>query len=217
MDMAMGLIVVASGGAIAALVFARRGDPAPAPTKTSGDSRARQALDAVAAFTAAQILIRKTDYSAALRKLDLAIELGLRDAPTLASHAICLDAEGYHFDAVEQMTEAIRLDPRESTYRFQRANMYSSLGLYDLAIDDYRSALDSLKTDPTRGTGINVPAQMQDVQDLERVYRASLDFTLQHARTEAQLADLARAAGRAPRETEAARMARVTPRRSGSS
>lgn len=87
-------------------------------------------------------LIRKGDYTAALRDLDRSIALDPRDADAYSDRGVTKFHLKNLDGALADMNESLRLDP-ENPYRYaSRAYIRDSKGDLKGAIEDYRKALE---------------------------------------------------------------------------
>lgn len=77
----------------------------------------------------------------ALKKFDLAIESGLYEE-AYRERGYCLQALGFHLDAIDDFTKAIELFPTNSNNYYGRSLSYSALGVYDSAIADCEKAIE---------------------------------------------------------------------------
>lgn len=102
-------------------------------------------VDHAAAHSACGFLLLKRafDPARALRHLDQALDLGLRDADTLSNRAIALQDLGRLEEAERAYDEALASDPGNRVVRFHRSLVMLLLGRFETAWNDYELRLES--------------------------------------------------------------------------
>lgn len=82
---------------------------------------------------------KKIKTEEVLRLYDKAVENGVVQA--IGDRAYCLQALGYHFDAISDFTEAISFDAYDSSLYFARASSKKSIDDLEGSIDDLKKAV----------------------------------------------------------------------------
>jgi len=120
-------------------------------------------------------------YRDALKYLDKAFELGLKNEVTLFTiRGTCLEALDWKLDAIDNFSKAIELDPSDCHAWFQRAGIKSACGDKDGALTDCKEAIRLSRNEKNR-LAYDDNAKSMGYQSIAGLYEAtekSMDFSL---------------------------------------
>lgn len=113
------------------------------------------------------------DYEKAIIMFDKAIELDLiKEA--YRERAYCLQRLGYHPDAIDDFTQAIKYFPSNANNYYGRALSNGSLGNYDQALSDVNCAISLSRVESDENQALNTIAKKMGYNSATRIYEAYL-------------------------------------------
>lgn len=108
---------------------------------TQASPEAQRWLEGFRAFEKGQNHFRNKDEQKALECFDRAIESGFEDADIYDLRAVCLQALGFHLDAIDDFDKAISLAPEEAPLYYMRSFSRSAIGDYTGCVSDLQEAI----------------------------------------------------------------------------
>lgn len=110
----------------------------------------------------------------ALDCFDTAIECGFKDGEVFAARGGCLQALEWHFDAIDDFSNAISLEPHDCNHYFQRAMSKQSVGDKDGFLADAQEAIRRSKIDNQLTRHHNREAKEMGWESAAAIYEVQL-------------------------------------------
>ena len=143
-------------------------------------------------------------YQEALDSLDIALDAGYSTADIHGMRATCLQALGWHLDAIDEYTRTIALEPNDCNHYYQRAMSKSSIGDSKGCIADIERAMALSTANSRLNRGYNEVAREIGYESAADLYRSQLSFESDaseaHMELAARLANEAQQKGRRPKK-----------------
>ncbi len=112
----------------------------------------------------------------ALLLFDLAIECGIYDA--YLDRAFCLQGLGFHYDAIVDFDKAIQKSSGDANLHFGRGHSKQSIGQYDEAISDLKTAIELSKIDNELNRNYNIEMKKSGWSSVSLFYESRLNYIL---------------------------------------
>jgi tetratricopeptide (TPR) repeat protein len=139
----------------------------------------------------------------AVASFDTAVDCGHSNPELFALRGSCLQTLGWHFDAIDDFTQAISFEPQDCNHYFQRAMSKTSSGDHEGFLADIREAIRLAKLDTALIRSYDEGAREMGHRSTAAMYEAQLllngdepDFVT------ARKAERAKVKGRRPRTND---------------
>ncbi len=122
-------------------------------------------------------LMSSRRYQEALSKFDIAINIQ-KITEAYRERAYCLQAMGFHLDAIDDFTLAIKFFPTHANNYYGRSVSYGSLGYYQEALKDTNHAITLSKIESVENQALNKIAEKMGYSNTTDIYKVYLSELL---------------------------------------
>lgn len=149
------------------------------------------------AYEAGRHHLAKNSYEVALHHFDRALQSGFSTCELFSERAMCLQALGWHIDAIDDYTRAIELEPSDCNTYFQRAMSKTAIGDTHGFVEDVNNAIRLSKINSALNRAYNELARESGHTAVSDIYEFQLRVACSTPeRVQKQRSDVAKERGR---------------------